>query len=79
MRDERLRELIEWRMTQAAEMLREAHILLAEHAGRGAVSRAYDARFYAVLALLATQGLGSSRHSRTISLFDLEFVKPDEP
>ena len=46
--------------------------------GRGAVSRAYYAMFYGVLALLATKGLGSSKHSGTISLFDREFVKPGD-
>ncbi len=34
--------------------------------------------FYAVLALLATKGLGSSKHSGTIALFDREFVKPGD-
>ena len=42
------------------------------------MSRAYYAMFYAVLALLATKGLGSSKHSGTISLFDREFVKPGD-
>lgn len=31
--------------------------------------------FYAVLCLLATKGLGSSKHSGIISFFDREFVK----
>lgn len=75
MSEERLRELITLRMGQAAETLHEAQILLAQHASRGAVNRAYYAMFYAVLALLATKGLGSSKHSGTISLFDREFVK----
>jgi uncharacterized protein (UPF0332 family) len=78
MSEERLRELITLRMEQAAETLREAEILLAEHAGRGAVNRAYYAMFYAVLAVLATKGLGSSKHTGTISLFDREFVKPGD-
>ncbi len=73
--DERLRELVKLRMQQAGETLREAQILSAEHAGRGAVNRAYYAMFYAVLAVLATKGLGSSKHSGAISLFDREFVK----
>ena len=73
--DERLRELVKLRMQQARETLHEAHILLAEHASRGAVNRAYYAMFYAVLAILATKGLGSSKHSGAISLFDREFVK----
>ncbi len=73
--DERLRELVTLRMQQATETLREARVLLTERAPRGAVSRAYYAMFYAVLALLATKGLGSSKHSGTIALFDREFVK----
>jgi len=76
--DERLKELIKLRMQQADETLREAQILAGEHTGRGAVNRAYYAMFYAVLAVLATKGLGSSKHSGTISLFDREFVKPGE-
>ena len=75
MMDERLRELVKLRMQQAGETLHEAQILSAAHAGRGAVSRAYYAMFYAVLAILATRGLGSSKHSGVISLFDREFVK----
>ncbi len=78
MSEERLRELITLRMEQATETLQEARILIAEHASRGAVNRAYYAMFYAVLALLATKGLGSSKHSGTISLFDREFVKPGD-
>lgn len=76
--DEQLRELVNLRMTQAEETLREARILVAEHADRGAVNRAYYAMFYAVLAVLATKGLGSSKHSGAISLFDREFVKPGD-
>jgi uncharacterized protein (UPF0332 family) len=76
--DERLKELVRLRMQQAGETLHEAHILMAEHAGRGAVNRAYYAMFYAVLAVLVTKGLGSSKHSGTISLFDREFVKPGD-
>jgi uncharacterized protein (UPF0332 family) len=78
MMDERLRELIRLRMQQATDTLHEAQILIAEHAGRGAVNRAYYAMFYAVLALLATKGLGSSKHSGALSLFDREFVKPGD-
>jgi len=76
--DDRLRELITLRMQQAAETLREAQILRDKHATRGALNRAYYAMFYAVLAVLATKGLGSSKHSGVISLFDREFVKPGD-
>lgn len=59
--DDRLRELVKLRMKQAEETLHEARILIAEHADRGAVNRAYYAMFYAVLAILATRRLGSSK------------------
>ena len=64
-----------YRLAQAHETLRESEILLTEAALRGAVNRAYYAMFYALLALLATRQLGTSRHSGAISLFDREFVK----
>lgn len=34
-----------------------------------------NAMFYAALGLLATKGLGSSKHSGIVSFFDREFVK----
>ena len=76
--DERLRELVRLRLQQAEETLHEAQILCDKHTGRGAVNRAYYGMFYAVLALLATRGLGSSKYSGAISLFDREFVKPGD-
>ena len=60
---------------QARETLREAEILLQESALRGAVNRAYYAMFYAVMALLATKRIGTSKHSGILALFDREFVK----
>jgi uncharacterized protein (UPF0332 family) len=73
---EQLRALVRYRLEQAGETLREASLLLAESAWRGAQNRAYYAMFYAVLALLATRQLGSSKHSGVLGLFDREFVKP---
>jgi uncharacterized protein (UPF0332 family) len=72
---EQLEALLQYRMEQAHESLREAEILLGESALRGTVNRAYYAMFYALLALLATKQLGTSKHSGAISLFDREFVK----
>jgi uncharacterized protein (UPF0332 family) len=72
---EQLQELLRYRMEQASETLREAEILLGEAALRGAVNRAYYAMFYALLALLATKQLGTSKHSGALGLFDREFVK----
>ncbi|MFH1929085.1 MAG: HEPN domain-containing protein [Chloroflexota bacterium] len=71
---EQLEDLLRSRMEQAHETLREAEILLSESALRGTISRAYYAMFYALLALLATRQLGTSKHSGALALFDREFV-----
>jgi uncharacterized protein (UPF0332 family) len=70
-----LEELLRYRLEQAHDTLREAEILINESALRGTVNRAYYAMFYALLALLATRQLGTSRHSGALALFDREFVK----
>jgi uncharacterized protein (UPF0332 family) len=72
---EQMEELLRYRMTQADETLREADILLEMDVLRGATNRAYYAMFCAVLALLATKQLGTSKHGGAIALFDREFVK----
>ena len=75
MKPEQLEDLLFYRIEQARETLREAEILLNESALRGAINRAYYAMFYALLALLATKQLGTSKHSGALALFDREFVK----
>jgi uncharacterized protein (UPF0332 family) len=70
-----LEALLQYRIEQAHEALREAEILLRESAYRGTINRAYYAMFYAVVALLAERQLGTSKHSGAIALFDREFVK----
>ena len=75
MKPEQLEDLLLYRMEQAHETLREAEILLNESALRGTINRAYYAMFYALLALLATKRLGTSKHSGALALFDREFVK----
>jgi uncharacterized protein (UPF0332 family) len=75
LKTQQLEQLLTYRLSQAHETLREAKILLDASATRGAINRAYYAMFYALLALLATKQLGSSKHSGAIALFDREFVK----
>ncbi len=75
MKPEQLEELLHYRIEQAYETLHEGDILLNEAALRGTINRAYYAMFYALLALLATKQLGTSKHSSALSLFDREFVK----
>jgi uncharacterized protein len=76
LKPDQLGEILRYRLDQAYETLREAEILLGESALRGAINRAYYAMFYALLALLATKQLGTSKHSGALRLFDREFVKP---
>jgi uncharacterized protein (UPF0332 family) len=75
MKPGQLERLLQYRLDQAQQTLREAEILFDEAALRGAVNRAYYAMYYALLALLATRQLGTSKHSGAIFLFDREFVK----
>ncbi len=75
MTPEQLEILISYRIGQSHETLREAEVLFNQSAFRGSVNRAYYAMFYAVLALLATRQMGTSKHAGVLSLFDREFVK----
>lgn len=68
-------ELVKYRLLEATETLTEAEISHDAGSYRGAVNRAYYAMFYALLGLLATRQLVSSKHSGAIALFDREFVK----
>jgi uncharacterized protein (UPF0332 family) len=70
-----LRALVSYRLLQSRDALRAAEKLLESGLWRDAINRCYYVQFYSVLALLALKGLGSSKHSGVISLFDREFVK----
>lgn len=68
--------LIEYRLTQARDSLREANILNQSGMSlRSVMNRLYYAMFYAVLALLQNKEMGTSKHSGAISIFDREYVK----
>lgn len=67
--------LVRYRMEQAEETLASAHVMVEGGFYRGALNRAYYAMFYAMLALLAIRGLGSSQHKGALTLFDREYVK----
>lgn len=70
-----LKALIVYRLEQSNDALRASEMLLNEQLWRDSVNRAYYAAFYTVLALLVMKGLGTSKHSGAIALFDREFVK----
>jgi uncharacterized protein (UPF0332 family) len=68
--------LIEYRLTQAKESIREADVLRQSGMSlRSVMNRLYYSMFYAVLALLQEKELGTSKHSGAIALFDREYVK----
>lgn len=67
--------LIRYRLERAVEALDEATVLLDAKHANACVSRLYYACFYAVTALLLSEGSGSSKHSGVRALFDREWVK----
>jgi len=71
-----LLELIEYRLKEAEDSIKEAEVLLKEGMSmRAVMNRLYYAMFYAVLALLQEKQMGTSKHAGAISLFDKEFIK----
>jgi len=70
------RELIQYRMERARETLSTAQLLRDQNADTASiVNRAYYAMFYAALAILATIGEETSKHSGVLALFDRHFIK----
>lgn len=70
------RSLIEYRLIQARDSLKEADVLQQSGMSlRSVMNRLYYSMFYTVLALLQNRELGTSKHSGAISLFDREYVK----
>jgi uncharacterized protein (UPF0332 family) len=74
---EKIAALVEYRLEQANEALAAAALNLTNALDRSAINRAYYAMFYAVLALLASRTIETSRHTGAIAQFDLLYVKPE--
>lgn len=72
---ENIKALVRYRMQQADEALEAAKILLDKSFERQTLNRAYYAMFYAVLALLSTRKMETSKHTGAIALFDKEFIR----
>ena len=66
--------LVAYRLAQARETLEAGRQLVGGKHYRDAVNRAYYAMFYAALGLLASKGIGSSKHTGVVSLFGQHFV-----
>jgi uncharacterized protein (UPF0332 family) len=71
-------ELIRYRLNRAKETLEEAQVMFDSGHFYGAANRIYYACFYAVVALLLTKNLSSSKHSGVVSLFNKHLVKSGE-
>jgi len=69
------KELIQYRLQKARETLEDAELLISNNRLTSAINRLYYSLFYAVLALLQTKDLASSKHSGVRSLFNQHFVK----
>ena len=68
-------DLVRYRLERSAEALEDAKILLDQKRLHATVNRLYYSMFYAVVALLETQDLKSSKHSGVRALFNQHFVK----
>ena len=76
--NQNIEAIVKYRIEQAEEALKDAEILFESGGSlRSVINRSYYAMFYAVLALIAAQGRGSSTHYSAISIFDKEYVKED--
>jgi len=68
-------ELVRYRIARAKESLEEARLLFDSGHLHTAANRIYYACFYAVSALLFTDGLSSAKHSGVRTLFDQHWIK----
>jgi uncharacterized protein (UPF0332 family) len=73
--DDPVGQLIQYRLDQANETLREGEVLKREGLWHGVTNRAYYAMFYAALALVVLKNETISKHSGVIAFFDREFVR----
>ncbi len=70
------RDLIQYRLESAREMLRDAQLLEVNGGSpKSIVNRAYYAVFHASLALLATADVEPGKHSGVLAKFDELFVR----
>jgi uncharacterized protein (UPF0332 family) len=68
-------DLINLRLTQAAESLQEARLLIDQKMCRGAMDRVYFTMFYCACALLATKEFGPSRDGNVAAKLHREFIR----
>ncbi len=75
MNEEDVRALVNYRLEEAHEALKDADCLMAAGRSRqGIANRLYYAMFYAALALLQSAGKIPTKHAGVITLVDTEYV-----
>ena len=70
-----LKELCDYRISQAADYLSAAEINLQHGFYKDAANRSYYSTFHAMRAVLALDGFDSKKHSGIISEFRRRYVK----
>lgn len=75
MSNDPIKDLVDYRLSQARETLQEAEGLFHLSLWRGTINRSYYAMFYAVLALAVLRQQVTSKHSSVMAFFDREFVR----
>ncbi len=68
--------LIRYRMERSKEALSAAELMYSEDHFNDAVNRLYYSCFYAVIALLATEGLHPSKHTAARSFLNKNWIFP---
>jgi len=68
-------DYINYRIDRAYEALEDAKLLAENERWNTAVNRLYYASFYAVIALLITNGIETQTHDGVRTQFGLQFVK----
>jgi uncharacterized protein (UPF0332 family) len=69
------KDLVRYRLGRSQETLEDVRILARAGRWNACVNRLYYACFYGVSALLARDGLSSSKHAGVRSLFNRQYVK----
>ena len=65
------KELVKYRLERSDEAFEEARLLSDKQRWNTCVNRLYYSCFYSVIALLANDGMSSSKHTGVRSLFNL--------
>jgi len=71
---ENVQALVSYRLQRAKETLLEADALIRDNYYNAAVNRLYYACYYAVIALLAKNGIPASTHKGVKMMFGMHFI-----